>query len=322
MFDNNQEQTMSNCKYFNLSFLSLLRAQGDDTEAFLQGQLTNDIRHVIQEGSSQLSAYCTHKGRMIASMRMIKHGDSIFMSMPNDRLETVLQRLKMFVLMSKVEIDNITDEYRVYGLSGVEAVTMLADNCPANIDETITTGDDISITRIAGDTPRFLIAGQKNAIEKMILQIAELCAEGDKNEWFLQDIRAGLPTVFEETAETFVPQMLNLQLINGVSFTKGCYTGQEVVARMQYLGSLKRRLYRVSYSGDCAPPGSDLYSPLSKSAQGAGKVVMSAHQTDGKCESLIVTEIASADANEVRLQDGNGTRLEFLDLPYAFEQAE
>jgi folate-binding protein YgfZ len=143
------------------------------------------------------------------------------------------------------------------------------------------------------------------------------------NFWTLMDIRAGVPAVYDETADAFVPQMTNLQLIGGVSFTKGCYTGQEVVARMQYLGTLKRRMYRVHIdSPQCPAPGMPLHSASSESGQGAGRIVAAAPAPQGGYEALAVIQISSAEAGDLHLVDADGPRLELLELPYAFPLPE
>ncbi len=112
-----------------------------------------------------------------------------------------------------------------------------------------------------------------------------------------------------------------MHLVNGVSFSKGCYTGQEIVARMHYLGKLKRRMYHVAIEGECPASGAVLYSPQSQSGQGSGKIVMSAATTEGTCEALAVIEVANAETGEVRLNDENGAKLEILELPYAYEES-
>jgi folate-binding protein YgfZ len=261
---------------------------------------------------------------MIAIMRLLKQEDSILMLLPPERIDPVMTRLRMFVLMSKVELANISDTFRTIGLTGEAAATLLGDDAPAEIDAVTCAADGVCIIRLASekDVPRFMLTGSNSALDNRIRQFGDDVTTGELNDWLLQDIRAGLPMVFEQTVEAFVPQMANMHLVNGVSFTKGCYTGQEVVARMQYLGSLKRRMYRVAIDGDCPAPGTDLHAPGSKSAQGAGKVMLAASTPEGKCEALIVTEIASAEEGSVRLVDEDGPLLHFLDLPYAWEEGE
>ena len=315
---------MSNTSYYELTHLGVLQATGADASGFLQGQLTNDIRD-LDNGASQLGAYCSHKGRMMAIMRLLRHGDDILMLLPPERIEPVMTRLRMFVLMSKVELANISDSFRAIGLTGQSAAALLGNDAPAEIDAVTCADDGVCIIRLASekdDLPRFMLTGSNSALDNRISQFGDDVETGDLNDWLLQEIRAGLPMVFEQTVEAFVPQMANMHLVNGVSFTKGCYTGQEVVARMQYLGSLKRRMYRVAIDGECPAPGTDLHAPGSKSAQGAGKVILAARTPEGNCEALIVTEIASAEEGSVRLVDEHGPLLRFLDLPYAWEQEE
>ncbi|MGD8265807.1 MAG: folate-binding protein [Chromatiales bacterium] len=314
---------MSNSSYYELTHLGILQATGTDLSGFLQGQLTNDIRD-LEDGGSQLSAYCSHKGRMIASMRLLRQDESILMLLPPERIEPVMSRLRMFVLMSKVELADVSDTHRAIGLAGEGASALLGNDAPAEIDAVNTAEDGVSIIRIASENEesRYILVGNNSALDTRISGFGDAAESAELNDWLLADIRAGLPIVFEQTVEAFVPQMANMHLVNGVSFTKGCYTGQEVVARMQYLGSLKRRMYHVAIEGDCPAPGTDLFAPGSKSAQGAGKVVLAARTPEGNCEALIITEIASADEGNVRLVDESGPLLRFLELPYAWEQEE
>lgn len=310
---------MNNCQLFDLSEFGLIRASGDDSELFLQGQLTNDITEVTPE-HSHLSGYCTPKGRLLATMRVISHGGDFLLLMPRERLAAVLQRLGMFVLMSKVTLSDASDELQTIGLYGDCATSLPAAETPAEVDSSVTAEDGVTIVRIAANAPRFLLIGSAGAIAQRRQHLTENTTPANDQLWRLLDIRAGLPTVFDATVEAFVPQMLNMHLVNGVSFSKGCYTGQEIVARMHYLGKLKRRMYHVAVVGDCPASGIDLYSPQSQSGQGSGKIVMSAETAEGVCEALAVIEVANAEAGEVRLNDENGAKLDILELPYPFEK--
>jgi folate-binding protein YgfZ len=311
---------MNNCQLFDLPDLGLIRASGDDSELFLQGQLTNDITEVTQE-HSQLSGYCTPKGRLLATMRVISHGGDFLLLMPRERLTAVLQRLSMFVLMSKVTLSDASDELQAIGLYGDCTTSLPAGDMPALPDDCIAAVDGVTIVRIAADAPRILLIGSDGAITQRRQHLGETTAPATDQQWRLLDIRAGLPTVFDATVEAFVPQMLNMHLVNGVSFTKGCYTGQEIVARMHYLGKLKRRMYHVAVEGECPASGTDLYSPQSQSGQGSGKIVMSAATAEGACEALAVIEVANAEAGQLRLDDEDGAKLKILQLPYPFEES-
>lgn len=312
---------MNNCQLFDLTGLGLIRASGEESELFLQGQLTNDIAEVTSV-RSQLSGYCTPKGRMIANMRVIPHDGDYLLLMPKERLAAVLQRLGMFVLMSKVTLTDASDELQAIGLYGDCTTSLPAGDAPAEADDCITSGDGVTIVRIAADAPRFLLTGSAEAIEQRRQHLTETTTPATDQQWRLLDIRAGLPTVYDATTEAFVPQMLNMHLVNGVSFSKGCYTGQEVVARMHYLGKLKRRMYHVAIEGECPAAGTNLYSPQSQSGQGSGKIVMSAATMEGNCEALAVVEVANAENGELRINDENGAKLEILELPYSFEESK
>lgn len=310
---------LGDCNLFDLGQFGLIRVSGEDAADFLQGQLTNDVRELAAD-SSQLSSYCSPKGRMMASFRLFRLGDDILIQLPRTRLGPILQRLRMFVLRSKVTLEDASDDLVQIALAGDCAPAILGDLAPAAADEAVQ-GDGLVVVRLAGDRPRFLAAGTPATITALWQQAAGTATPAGAAAWRLLDIRAGIPVVEEETVEAFVPQMTNLQLINGVSFTKGCYTGQEVVARMQYLGKLKRRMFRVSVDMDpCPAAGTELFSPRSASGQGAGRIVSAAPAPGGGCEALAVVETAVAESGEVHVGSNEGPVLTFLDLPYRFEE--
>ena len=142
-----------------------------------------------------------------------------------------------------------------------------------------------------------------------------------REHWELLDIRAGIPTIHSDTTEAFVPQMINMQLIDGVSFTKGCYTGQEVVARMKYLGKLKRQMFLAHVDMETVPaPGTTLDAESSESGQGAGKVVNAQRSPDGGVDLLAVVELSSHDSDAVHLGDTSGPKLSFKELPYSLQE--
>ncbi|OOZ42510.1 CAF17-like 4Fe-4S cluster assembly/insertion protein YgfZ, partial [Solemya elarraichensis gill symbiont] len=286
---------MSNLQLHELKHLAILVVEGEDREIFLQGQLTNDVRDVTN-GESQLTGICTPKGRMLANMRMFPGDSRYYLALAKELAEAIQKRLGMFILRSQVTISSGDDDYALLGVSG-EAAGLLPEAAQlTEADQAVLADDGCTLVLVAGDTPRYMIIGPAAAIEARRDSLQGFAETADDAAWKLDDIRAGLPLVQEQTVEAFVPQMTNMGLVNGISFTKGCYTGQEVVARMQYLGKLKRRMYRVEIDGDCPAPGTDLYASGSQSGQGAGKIVMSAPATDNKCEALIVTEVSSAES--------------------------
>jgi folate-binding protein YgfZ len=310
-------QAAPDCALCDLSHLGLIRASGPEAAAFLQGQLTNDTR-LVSPTRAQLSAWCSPKGRMMASFLVFQRGEDLYLQVLRERLEGVLKRLRLYVLRSRVELSDASASLARVGLAGDCAAGLLGDPVPGEPFAALTRGE-LSILRLPGDRPRFEVVGPVPAVRAFWEQAEARAARAVPALWSLLDIRAGVPTVFDQTADAFVPQMANLQLIDGVSFTKGCYTGQEVVARMQYLGKLKRRMYYARIeAGDPPPPGADLFAAGSESGQGAGKIVAAAASPEGGVEALAVVEVAAAEGGEVRLGGPQGLALAFAPLPYAF----
>ena len=308
------------CSVTDLSHFGLIRASGPDLRTFLQGQLTNDIKQVTPQ-VAQLSSYCSPKGRMLGSFRIFQRGEALYLQLPADRLEAILRRLRMFVLRSQVTLEDAGDELARLGLAG-DCATDLLPFVPAE-EKGCMTRDELTVIRLPGDRPRFEVLGPPAKLAGLWTNAAGRAEPTGPDFWGLMDIRAGIPNVREDTVEAFVPQMANLQIIGGVSFTKGCYTGQEVVARMQYLGKLKRRMYRARSDGPELPmPGTEVYSASSESGQGAGRIVDAVPAPEGGFEALVVLQISVADAGDIRLHDSDGPVLELLDLPYAFPTIE
>lgn len=308
------------CAISDLSHFGLIRAEGADLRTFLQGQLTNDINQVSAK-LAQLSSLCSPKGRMLASFWIFQRADALYLQLPAERLEAVLKRLRMFVLRAQVTLEDASSELARFGIAG-DCAESLLPFAPQTDKESIT-HDHLTIIRLPGDRPRFEILGPPQVLAGLWSELSGRAEQTGSEFWALQDIRAGIPNVFEDTVEAFVPQMANLQLVGGVSFTKGCYTGQEIVARMQYLGKLKRRMYRVHVADGARPaPGTEVYSPESESGQGAGRIVDAAPSPDGGFEALAVLQISSAGADDLRLGDAQGPTLQLLGLPYPFPPAE
>ena len=305
----------------DLSHLGLLAVAGEDAKAFLQGQVTCDTRE-LNECCSRYGGLCSPKGRMLASFLAFLRDDVVYLQMPRDTLPTILQRLRMYVLRSKVALEDASDGLVRIGVAGSGAGPALAEAAgalPGDVNAVSRQGE-LTLIRLPGED-RFEVVGPELAIEALWRTLAARLNPVGAAAWALTEIEAGVPTVYASTAEAFVPQMANLQLVGGVSFTKGCYTGQEIVARMQYLGKLKRRMYRAHLDADRPPaPGDELYAPDSASGQGTGKIVDAQPSPAGGYEVLAVVEISSVEQGDVRLGGENGPRLEFEALPYAFEE--
>ena len=321
-FIEDQEQVSSSmdiaCAKINLGYLGLIKISGEDKQTFLQGQLTNDTRN-INESSSQLSSYCTPKGRMLANFRIFQSGEDWYLVIPANRLDVILKRLKMFVLRSQVTIEDASNDMVAIGLIGDCIREKLDVNLPDSADA-VTEADGVSYIKVSAAQSRYLCVGPAENLKQLWSSLGSM-DNANEEKWRLEDIRAGIPTVFEDTQEAFIPQMTNLQLLNGVSFTKGCYTGQEVVARMQYLGKLKRRMYPVSFESEQPVGiGADVFSASSQSGQGAGKIVDVVSTGDNRYEGLAVLEINQLEeGNSFQLIDNDGPVLQVSAPPYEFE---
>lgn len=307
----------------DLSHYGLIQASGPETATFLQNQFCNDVRNVSTL-QSQLNAYCTPKGRILAFFRLFQRDDNYYLRLPREILEPTLNRLRMFVLMTKTELTDGSDTLIRVGYAGTDAaqrLDKLVDAVPAEADA-VTQCNGLTIICIKPSS-RFEILGDEAAMTQIWQQLAAEATPVGSDSWDLLDIHAGIPDVYPETQEAFVPQMLNLQAIHALSFKKGCYPGQEIVARMHYLGKLKRRMFLAHVDTDNIPaPGDSLFAEGSDSGQGVGKVVRAQRHPDGGIELLAVIEISSVEERSLHLADANGPQVQLHELPYAIEEAQ
>ena len=316
-----QEVALSGLVFSDLSYLAVIAVYGDDAQSFLQSQFSNDISQ-ITETRTQLNAYCTPKGRMLGLMRVFKQGETYYLRLPQDTAEAVMQRLRMFVMRADVTLEDVTDNFVRIGISGEPAVEELATvvaAVPAEIDQ-VTHTADISLLRVPGVRPRFEVyVSAQQAARQLWDSLNVRGAPVGESAWRLLEILAGLPTVFAATSELFVPQMANLQLVNGVSFKKGCYPGQEIVARMEYLGTLKRRMFagRIETDEQVAP-GDALYT-VEGPGQAAGRIVDAQPHPDGGQAALAIIQIGAAETADLHLGSSGGPAFSMSTLPYPFE---
>ncbi len=263
--------------FADLSHYGLISVHGEDAASFLQNQLTNDLRQV-DEQHSQFSGYCNAKGRLLATFRIFQRGDSHYLCLPVEMIEAVTSRLRMYVLRSKVTIEDASETYVHLGVSGDQAeedLRAVAGDLPVNLHEVISTNEQ-TVIRVPGIHASYEVFADVERAYELWNALNVHCAPIGAEAWQLLDIQAGIPLISSGTSGAFVPQMVNLQLVDGVSFKKGCYPGQEVVARMQYLGKLKRRMYRAHVQTDKQPrPGGEIFVSKDK-AQPVGKLVSAA----------------------------------------------
>lgn len=298
-----------------LSHEGVLAVRGADAAKFLQGQLTCNLNY-LSDTQASLGARCTQKGRMQSSFRILLQGDGVLLAMANELLEPQLADLKKYAVFSKSKLTDESAAWVRFGLVNADpALASLGLELPADTDS-VARNDTLIAIRISPDRAELWVpAEQGDAVRG---QLAATLEQASLNEWLLGQIRAGIGQVMPQTRELFIPQMLNLQAVGGVSFKKGCYTGQEIVARMQYLGKLKRRLYRLSLDAPELPePGTPLFSPSHNSA--IGEVVIAAKAGES-IELLAVLQAEAADSGDVHVGTLEGPGLQLLDLPYTLDR--
>jgi hypothetical protein len=299
----------------DLSHFGLISVSGDDATTFLQGQLTNDIRQV-SESTSQLSAWCTAKGRALATFFITQRQGVYYLSVSRDLLEFVLKRLRMYVLRSKVVIEDASSRLVHFGYAAPEGDKRLQEilgAAPANAYDTVQV-NGLTIMRQPAPIPRFKILGELDEARKLweALNVNAACV--GRSGWEYFNILSGVPMVTQASTEAWVPQMMNMHVINGVSFTKGCFPGQEIVARLKYLGKSKRQMYRIGIPHCVKVPAVGTHFASSNDAE-AGTILNATLNPDGYVEALAVMKIAEAGQ---ALHFGEYS-VQVLALPYELE---
>lgn len=289
--------------YSLLSKYALLHIHGEDATTFLQGQFSCDVA-AISAGGVTLGSYSNAKGRMQATFILAGVDGQYYLLLRKDIAEGFRRRLSMFVLRAKVKIDAVTEQYALWLLQDAQAVQ------PALL-EVGESGLNLSIGH--GLVLRLQRQTQPVSWQQGLQPVGSAAAD-------YVFIRAGLGWVSQATFEEFVPQMLNLELLGGVSFKKGCYPGQEIVARTQYLGKVKRRLYRANVRGASVNEGAAIITAATGD-QVIGRVVLSAKMADGSVACLLVLQQTAWEGQPV-LQDNPQAVIEKLPLPYNLPDAD
>ena len=301
----------------------LIAVAGDDAAKFLHTQLTNDVEH-LGATDVRFAGFCTPKGRLQASFLMWRDSDAVYLQLPRAIQAPLQKRLSMFVMRSKAKLADATDAApcaTVLGLGGAKAQAALGQIVPTLPATPMSKTDGAfgTVLRLndAFGAPRYLWLTSSDTAGAVLAALGTTLAVGGNQAWQLATIHAAEPQVGPATQEQFVPQMINLELLGGVNFKKGCYPGQEIVARTKYLGKIKRRaaLARIADAG--ARPGDEVFSLLDPS-QPCGMVVNAAPNGIGGADALV--EIKLAQLNEdVRLGSATGAQITFLPMPYSLD---
>ncbi|KAF0812750.1 tRNA-modifying protein YgfZ [Andreprevotia sp. IGB-42] len=297
-----------------LTQYGLIRFTGEETAHFLNGQLSSDVRN-LKPDEAQYSSYSTPKGRMQASFLIWRSGEDYLLQIAAELQAAIQKRLSMFVLRAKTRASDANGDIALIGVAGPAAadkVRSVAGGLP-DAPLQVWHGPTASVIALTGNRYQLAVLVDQAATVWQQLVDAGATPAGD-NTWRLTEIRAGSPWITAATQEEFVAQMTNMELIGAVSFTKGCYPGQEIVARTQYLGKLKRRMFRVHIATDTAAAGNDVYS-AEMNGQASGKILLAAPAPQGGVEALAVVQTASLE-HGLHFGALDGPRLTVLDLPY------
>lgn len=292
-------------KSAELSQYGLLQASGSDARAFLHAQLTNDIEGLAAE-QARYAGWCSAKGRLLASFLVVPHADGYMLQLSRDLAPAVAKRLSMFILRSRVKIGDASDAWSQFGLWGDGAEAALAEFglAPPEHQLVVARHENMLAVRVA--TQRYLLLAP--IAERA--RIGALPGASVESLWTLEEIRSGRPLITQATQDQFVPQMVNYERFGAVDFQKGCYPGQEIVARAQYRGQVKRRMVRVRTPLPLRP-GQHLYSD-DLPGQASGTVVNAAGD-----EALAVVQVSTLEQGVALRAESHGAPLEVLPLPYA-----
>ncbi|MCG8379832.1 MAG: hypothetical protein MI865_10215 [Proteobacteria bacterium] len=296
-----------------LADFALLSITGNDRHEFLHAQFINDL-NLIEKPAAQLSGWCNPKGQVISNFLIINTGTSYLLLFKDELKELIYKRLSMFVLRADVQINDISDQSPIYGLANIKDLSIIGpdiSNYPGNVQAFA----GLIICCLPDNSDRYLIMGSKEIIESKVSELTPSIQLSDNATWELLDILAGLPWITSTTQEQYLPQMLNLDALHGLSYQKGCYPGQEVIARLHYKGKVKKRLQLIKLE-QAVSIGNDI--SIDDPDNHVGNIVNTAKHSDGTIYALAVIEIDSIDKKLI-IENQPDNKITVLDLPYAIE---
>lgn len=313
-----------NCITSLSSEIGLLHIAGPDAKSFLQGQITCNVS-TLSSKKSHLGAHCNLKGRMQSLFSLFanpaQEPTDFYLKMPASMLTFATQSFKKFAIFSKVTFEDMSSNMVAIGLYGPDVDTILTDtfSVPAldNHECHFLTSEGTAIVcRLPGDHPRYEIFASMETLQTLWPTLKKQCQMVTPESWQLLDIRAGLPAVYPRTIDEILPHHANLSILDGISYDKGCYIGQEIIARMQYRGKIKKHMYRAHVESNKLPlPGDAVYVPLA-SEEALGLIVRASHAENGGFELLVVLDDQYASFENVHLYSADGPKLHRLELPY------
>lgn len=300
-----------------LTHQRIISINGPETAKFLQGQLSCDIAEVQRIGS-RLGSHCNIKGHMISLFRVMRQTPEAFrLRTDAGNADKALAAIKKYIIFSKAEAELDANLVGIgfFGSAAAELAARAVASVPTEVDQVSVEGERL-LVRVPGDN-RFECWLPADDAATLVQELADKASLAGTDAWLLQQIRAGVPDLRSDTSEAFIPQMTNMQALEGVSFTKGCYTGQEVVTRLQHRGILKKPMYRASVTTAERPlPGQALHSAAKENI---GQVVLAAPTGGDNFELLAVVTKEQAESSTIHLESAEGPQLTLLELPYTLD---
>lgn len=301
----------------DLSQLGVIAFRGDEAATFLQSQLTNDVAS-LRTDAAQWNGYCSPKGRLLGNFLLWRQGEDYCLQLSGDILPGILKRLSMFIMRAKVQGRDASDENVRLVVAGGQALTAVSaamGGVPEAVMQSFSS-DAGQVIRVGDD--KFVLSVTPARATAVWHALCQSATPVGAPVWDWLRLNAGIPMIVAATQEQFVPQMVNFEIIGGVNFQKGCYPGQEIVARSQYLGKLKRRMFLAHAEAEAAP-GDSLYS-ADIEGQATGTVVNAAPAPSGGFDVLVVAQIESANTQTLHLKAADGAALTLKPLPYALPE--
>ncbi|MCK5719014.1 MAG: folate-binding protein YgfZ [Thiomargarita sp.] len=305
------QQVMQGDIIADLSHFGLIKVTGKDASIFLQGQFTNNVLQVTAT-KHQLTAFCTHQGRILMSFRLFKRQAAYYLLLPKENVNAIIKRLQMYVLRSDVQL-TIAEDLFCLGVAGKNITKTLSSylNQEISINDSLTI-EDTTFLRISDLLARYLIISPN--VQNLWQYVETQAHKVGSNAWQLLDILAGLPQITTATSEAFIPQMINFDVIDGINFKKGCYTGQEIVARVQYLGEIKRRMYLARIENELVPKAGDII--YNEQGENVGKIVNAAPYPESESIVLVVMQVSQVKQTAYWQIGETRKILNWLNLPY------
>ncbi|MDP1558940.1 MAG: folate-binding protein [Nitrosomonas sp.] len=304
----------------DLSHLGLIRFSGEDALTFLQGQLTCDVKKVDHQ-TAQYGSYCTPKGRMLASFLLWQHHHDYLMQLPLGLCNIIQKRLFLFVLRAKVKLTDSSDSLIRIGIAGNDASKLIEEILDTKLDSIsqLSSIHNEQLSIFCHAKNRFELVTTTEKAPALWLELSKYANPAGVACWDWLEIRSGFPVILPATQDQFIPQMTNLDIIGGVSLQKGCYPGQEIVARTRYLGKIKRRMHLANIPTTLPVMAGDELFSADMGEQSSGRIVNAAVSPTGGFDVLAVIQLKSVEAGRIHWKALDGPKLEIISLPYSLD---